>query len=158
MLNELETSLVTCFTGRSRASDAIIRQQTNRIEAGPGQALDAMHQLKADAFEMKRALQGGDLETLAAILNRSWSAKKDTAMAVATPEIDALYRLALASGALGGKVSGAGGGGFMMFVTPPEDRLQLVETLRAAGADAGYVKLTHQGAESWTVRQAARGV
>ncbi len=156
VLNEFETSLVTCFTGRSRASDTIIRQQTSWIEAGTGPALDAMHQLKADAFDMKQALQAGDLETLAAVLNRSWSAKKKTATAVATSEIDALYDLAMASGALGGKVSGAGGGGFMMFVVPPEDRLHLVETLRRAGADAAYVKLTAQGVESWSVRRTAR--
>ncbi len=158
ILNELETSLVTCFSGRSRASDQIIRQQTARIDQGPSQALEAMHQLKADAFEMKRALQLGDILGLAEILNRSWAAKRRTAGAIATDEIDRLYTLALTSGALGGKVSGAGGGGFMMFVVPPEDRLRLVQSLREARAEAGFVKLTGQGAESWrTHRAAGRG-
>ncbi len=156
ILNELETSLVTCFTGRSRASDAIIRQQVARIEDGPGEALDAMHQLKSDAFEMKRALQHGDVERVATILSRSWAAKKRTAAAIATSEIDSLYQLALTHGALGGKVSGAGGGGFMMFVVPPEDRLTLVAALREAGGDAGYVKLTDQGAESWSALRPMR--
>ena len=155
ILNEFETSLVTCFTGRSRASDEIIRQQTLGLDTDRAGALDAMHQLKADAFEMKQALQSGDMLRLADILNRSWTAKKRTAQAVATSDIDALYDLALASGALGGKVSGAGGGGFMMFVVPPESRLQLVEALCEAGAEAGYVKLTGQGAESWRARQPA---
>jgi D-glycero-alpha-D-manno-heptose-7-phosphate kinase len=153
ILNELETSLVTCFSGRSRASDAIIRQQVARVEDSAGPAVEAMHQLKADASEMRRALQLGQIERLAEILNRSWAAKKRTATAIATSEIDALYNLALSRGALGGKVSGAGGGGFMMFVVPPEDRLDLVQALCGAGAEAGYVKLTERGAESWSVQR-----
>jgi D-glycero-alpha-D-manno-heptose-7-phosphate kinase len=144
---------VTCFSGRSRASDAIIRQQVARVEDSAGPAVEAMHQLKADASEMRRALQLGQIERLAEILNRSWAAKKRTATAIATSEIDALYNLALSRGALGGKVSGAGGGGFMMFVVPPEDRLDLVQALCGAGAEAGYVKLTERGAESWSVQR-----
>jgi D-glycero-alpha-D-manno-heptose-7-phosphate kinase len=158
VLNEFETSLVTCFTGRSRASDSIIRQQTARIDDASERAVEAMHKLKSDAFDMKRALQLGDLEGLADILNSSWAAKKKTASAIATPEIDTLYDVARANGALAGKVSGAGGGGFMFFIVRPEDRFGLSEALRKAGGDAGFVKLTHVGAESWAVRPHRRAV
>jgi D-glycero-alpha-D-manno-heptose-7-phosphate kinase len=149
ILNELELSLVICFTGVSRASEVIIAQQQRGLV--DGQAVGDMHQLKADALDMKDALLRGDIRRIAATLNRSWEAKKRTAAGISTAGIEAMFDTALAAGALGGKVSGAGGGGFLMFVVPPARRVAVIQALRGAGGTAGGIHLTAEGAESWSV-------
>ena len=149
VLNELETSLVICFSGVSRQSDEIIREQQRRMAAPGDSALEGLHQLKRDALEMKDALLRGQIPRMAEVLNRSWQAKQQTAASVSNARIEALYDLAMSNGATGGKVSGAGGGGFMMFIVPPNRRYQVVRALNNAGGDAGGVKFTAHGAESW---------
>jgi D-glycero-alpha-D-manno-heptose-7-phosphate kinase len=156
VLNELQTSLVVCFTGVSRRSEAIIVEQQQGMTATadhrPDEAvIDSLHQLKRDAIEMKEALLRGEIRRMATILNRSWAAKQRTASGISTGRIEELYSLAFAHGAIGGKVSGAGGGGFMMFFVPPAQRIAVVRALNAAGGTASGVHLTSQGAESWAV-------
>jgi D-glycero-alpha-D-manno-heptose-7-phosphate kinase len=156
ILNELETSMVICFTGVSRRSEAIIvEQQRGMIEhtGSPqgGDVVDSLHQLKRDAVEMKQALLRGEIPRMADILNRSWLAKKRTASGISTGRIETLYDLAFAHGAIGGKVSGAGGGGFMMFIVPPHQRIAVVRALNEAGGTASGVHLTAHCAESWTI-------
>jgi D-glycero-alpha-D-manno-heptose-7-phosphate kinase len=156
VLNELETSMVVCFTGVSRRSEAIIVEQQRGMtnvpeDSGAGGVIESLHQLKRDAVEMKEALLRGQISRMADILNRSWGAKKRTASGISTGRIEALYELAFANGAIGGKVSGAGGGGFMMFIVPPERRIAVVRALNGAGGTASGVHLTGEGAESWTV-------
>ncbi len=148
-LCEFETSLVTCFTGVSRRSDAIIVEQQAGMTGHVTDALDSLHQLKADAVEMKQALLRGEIRHMGEILNRSWEAKKRTARGVSTQTIDNLYDTAMGYGAIAGKVSGAGGGGFMMFIVPPQSRMELIAALNAEGANATAVQFTAQGAESW---------
>ena len=150
VLNEFETSLVVCFTGVSRRSEAIIDQQREGMTQKSSRTLESLHQLKSDALEMKQALLRADIVRMAKVLDHSWKAKKETASGISTGEIEKLYGEALAAGALAGKVSGAGGGGFMMFIVPPEKRLHLVRALCLAGGTAQGVKLTSNGVESWT--------
>jgi D-glycero-alpha-D-manno-heptose-7-phosphate kinase len=147
--NELESSLVICFSGRSRESAAIIDQQTTGLKAAREDTMVAMHKLKADAAEMKRALLVGDIDRMAEVLNESWKAKKATAQGVSNAGLDALFDLAMSQGALAGKVSGAGGGGFMFFLVHPENRYRLVQALNAAGGQASTVKLGQRGCETW---------
>jgi D-glycero-alpha-D-manno-heptose-7-phosphate kinase len=147
--NELESSVVVCFSGRSRSSAAIIDQQTAGLKEARTDTLTAMHQLKADAAHMKRALLAGDIDGMAEVLNASWKAKKATAAAVSNAGLDALFDLALQNGALAGKVSGAGGGGFMFFLVHPENRYRLIQALNAGGGQSGPIKLTHRGSEAW---------
>ena len=149
ILNELETSLVLCFTGVSRRSEEIIDQQRAGMRQKTARTLDNLHQLKADALEMKQALLRSDIPRMAAVLDHSWTAKKQTASGISTGKIDELHAVAIGAGALAGKVSGAGGGGFMMFMVPPEKRLDVLKSLRAAGGEAEGIKLTATGAESW---------
>jgi D-glycero-alpha-D-manno-heptose-7-phosphate kinase len=151
VLNELETSMVICFTGVSRRSEEIIVQQQRGMTDPGGAALEGLHQLKREALEMKDALLRGQIARMAEVMNRSWLAKQQTAPGISTGRIEALRELAFASGAIGGKVSGAGGGGFMMFIVPPNRRFQVVRALNEAGGDAGGVHFTSQGAEAWTV-------
>jgi D-glycero-alpha-D-manno-heptose-7-phosphate kinase len=150
VLNELETSLVICFTGVSRSSEQIIAEQQRGMTEHSRAAIESLHQLKSDAQEMKLALLRGEIAHMADVLNRSWKAKKQTASGISTGQIEELYEIAMREGAIGGKVSGAGGGGFMMFVVPPQRRVAVIRALNATGASARSVHLTPDGAESWT--------
>ncbi len=148
VLAEMELSTVICFTGISRQSAEIIEAHLRRLQAPDG-PLDDLHQLKQDAADMRAALLQGRMAEVATILDRSWTAKQRIAPGVTTPRIEALYRCGIAAGAVGGKVSGAGGGGFMMFMTPPSRRLGLIAALNGAGGEATGVRFTSRGAVSW---------
>jgi D-glycero-alpha-D-manno-heptose-7-phosphate kinase len=148
---ELECSLLVCYTGRSRVSSEIIKEQTNIMEAHDEAALAAMHQIKQEAVEMKLCLLRGDIAGMADVLNRSWDAKKRTAKSVSNDHIDEIYGIARNAGALAGKISGAGGGGFMMLIVPPESRLSVARSLRKHGLEILSFHFTDSGAESWTV-------
>ena len=151
VLNELQASMVVCFTGVSRRSEAIIEDQQRRMQLPGDEALESLHQLKADAVEMKEALLRGQIPRMAEILNRSWLAKQKTAAGISTGRIADLFDTARAHGAIGGKVSGAGGGGFMMFIVPPARRVAVVRALTAEGGHASNVHLVTEGAESWQI-------
>lgn len=151
-LNEFESSLVICFSGQSRESADIIKQQEGGLAAMDEVTLAAMHQIKAQAHEMKARLLMGDIEGMADILRQSWLSKKRTAAAVSNANVDRLLDVAIEAGAWAGKVSGAGGGGFIMLLVDPERRFGLIRTLNAAGGEASAVKLTFEGTEAWTVR------
>ena len=150
-LNEFESSLVICFTGQSRRSEGIIQEQIDGLTAMDAQTLASMHELKADATAMREALLRGQVRDVADILMRSWAAKKRTAKGIATECVDRLFDHGMANGAWGGKVSGAGGGGFLMFCTDPENRYCLVSALNEAGGQATSVSFTFEGAEAWSV-------
>jgi D-glycero-alpha-D-manno-heptose-7-phosphate kinase len=131
----------------------IIEQQTAGLVDHSTRTIEAMDRLKSDAIEMKNALLAGDIPAMAKLLDDSWKAKRMTAPGISTDRIDQLYDIAFANGALAGKVSGAGGGGFVMFLIHPEDRLGLLNALNAAGASAGPVKFAERGCETWRVRR-----
>lgn len=150
-LAELESSLVICFTGQSRRSETIINEQVRGLTDLDAAVLDGMHRLKQDATAMKDAVLEGDMRRIARVMMRSWEAKKMTASGIATPLVDQLFNVAMREGAWGGKVSGAGGGGFLMFCTDPENRYRLTAALNEAGAAASAVKFTLDGAEAWSV-------
>jgi len=149
---ELESSLVLVFSGQSRSSATIIDQQTSRMTTADETAMRAWAQLKADAIEMKSLLLRGDLQGFAKILGKSWLAKKATAPNVSNARIEELFVIASSNGALSGKVSGAGGGGFLMFLVEPQNRLNLIQALRDVGAEAEPVKFTTSGCESWQIK------
>jgi D-glycero-alpha-D-manno-heptose-7-phosphate kinase len=150
-LNELETSLITSFSGVSRRSEDIIDQQRSGMTMKAEKTLSGLHQLKVDAVEMKQALLRSDIPEMARILNRSWDAKKETASGISTPEIEEIRKIAFAKGAIAGKVSGAGGGGYIMFLVPPERRSNIIRALNEAGAPSIGVQFTTGGAESWSL-------
>jgi D-glycero-alpha-D-manno-heptose-7-phosphate kinase len=149
-LNELEASLITCFSGVSRRSDEIIEQQKLGMVQKSAKAIDNLHRLKDDAMEMKQALLRANIPEMARILNRSWNAKKETAVGISTDHIDEIYQFAFDNGALGGKVSGAGGGGFIMLIVAPERRVDLLRALNDRGVHSSAVQFTDTGVESWT--------
>ncbi len=148
-LNELQTSLVTCFSGVSRRSDEIISQQRQGVMARFSTTIDSLHQLKADALDMKQALLRSHVWEISRILERSWRAKQKTAAGVSNDLIRSLFEPAIRAGALAGKVSGAGGGGFIMFLAPPEHRLRVIKALNEAGGEVAGAQLTSKGVELW---------
>ena len=146
---ELEASLVLYFTGVSRESARIIDEQARNARSGTEQSLEAMHQLKDEAVRMKESLLRGDITSFARILQQGWLAKKRTAASISNPMIDALEALAMDNGALATKVSGAGGGGFMMFVCDPVDRVRLQRALAAQGGSLLDFHFNPSGASAW---------
>lgn len=149
VVRELESSIVICFSGTSRKSAEIIEQQTSAMTAGNERALEALHQLKHDATEMKQALLLGQIDRMAEILGHSWKAKQATAVSVGNSNLTRFYDIAMDNGALSGKVSGAGGGGFMFFLVHPENRFRLISALNDAGGQASPTKFTQEGCETW---------
>lgn len=153
---EFEASLILFFSGVSRESARIIDEQMRNVADGDTKSIESMHQLKATAHQMKQALLLGRVTELGAILDEGWEHKKRTASTVTTLELDAIYDTAKAAGALGGKVSGAGGGGFMMFLVDPRRRQQVLRALEALPGRVFSSGLTTGGAMSWRVGDGIR--
>lgn len=150
-LNEFESSLVICFTGQSRQSAQIIEQQVAGLSSLDATTIASMHEVKEHAVMMKKLVLAGDLRGMAEVLNLAWASKKRTASSITNSKVEQLLNAAMEAGAWGGKVSGAGGGGFIMLLVDPERRFGLIRALNAAGGSASAVKLTFEGAEAWSV-------
>lgn len=148
---EFEASLVLHFSGVSRESARIIDEQTHNVSSGDAASIESMHQLKKIAFQMKQAMLLGRVAEIGEILDESWAHKKRTASAITTPELEAAYAAAKAAGAIGGKVSGAGGGGFMMFMVDPRRRQHVLRALEALPGRVFASGLTTGGVLSWRV-------
>lgn len=146
---ELAARLLLYYTGRSRASAAIIKEQTANILEEQNGALEATHQAKRDALAMKEYLLRSDYDGFATKLGEAWLNKKKMARSISNPRIDAIYAAALEAGACAGKVSGAGGGGFMMFAIEPTKRLNVAEALSVFGGRVVDFRFTTEGAWSW---------
>lgn len=152
IMDELESSMVLFFTGVSRESAKIIDEQKRNIATRKMKSIQAMHEIKEDASTMKEALLKGDIMKFATILGKTWDAKKRMANSISNPHIEAVYTIAMQAGAYAGKVSGAGGGGFMMFVVDPAKRLDVVTALNSLGK--GEVMRFHfmtDGSKSWKI-------
>lgn len=150
---ELEASTVLFYTGQSRESAKIIEQQIQSSKSKQSPSVEAMFALKQDALTMKEALLRGDLNQYAQILHRSWAAKKRLASSVSNPGLDAIYDDAMSAGALAGKLSGAGGGGFFMFFVPAEQRNAVVRRLQRYPGQVMNFHFTAVGAQSWSNRR-----
>ena len=148
---ELESSLVLFFTGVSRESANIIEEQVRNVKTGKEDSVQAMHALKAEAVHMKEAILKGDFEALAMAMRNSWEAKKRMANQISNEKINEVYEAARKQGARAGKVSGAGGGGFMMFIVEPAKRPQVMKCLAEFSGSVSTCMFVEQGAHSWRV-------
>lgn len=148
---ELEASLVLFFTGVSRESAQIIADQSNNVKAGSVEALEAMHGVKREALVMKECLLRGDFDGLVKSMRLGWENKKRSARTVSNPHIDEIYDAAIKAGALAGKVSGAGGGGFMLFFVPAELRMDVVRALSKFSGQVSNCHFTKHGTQAWRV-------
>jgi D-glycero-alpha-D-manno-heptose-7-phosphate kinase len=131
IVSELESSLILFYTGKSRDSAAIIAEQSHNVEIHNQKAIDAMHRTKRDAIGMKECLLRGDIRQLGVVMESAWQTKKEMAGSITNERIENFYHAAKDAGAYCGKVSGAGGGGFMMFLVDVKNKLRVVDALTA---------------------------
>jgi D-glycero-alpha-D-manno-heptose-7-phosphate kinase len=134
-LDELENNLVLYYTDTTRASADIITEQQRNVTEKKSASVDAMHQLKEQSRMMKEALLQGRLNEIGEILDFGFRQKRLMAANISNDRIEKIYGAALAAGALGGKISGAGGGGFMMFYCPGTTRYAVSSALTAFGGE-----------------------
>ena len=149
--DELESSLLLYFTGQSRSSARIIDEQRKNTSSGNEQAILAMHQIKQSAVDMKAAVLKGDMREFASILGRSWENKKKMASGITNENIQHAFDVAEAAGAKAGKVSGAGGGGFIIFFVEPTRKKQVEEALKALDGFVVPFLFTDGGAHGWKI-------
>jgi D-glycero-alpha-D-manno-heptose-7-phosphate kinase len=152
IIDELQNNLVLYYTGTSRLSAAIIEAQQQNVVAKSTSSIDAMHNLKSQAIRMKEALLQGNINEIGEILDYGWQNKKKMAASITNPLIDEIYEAALKAGANGGKISGAGGGGFMIFYCPNNTRYKVIETLKEFGGDIRRFEFTESGVKSWSAK------
>lgn len=151
IVSELESSLLLFFTGTSRASADIIDEQVRNVEIGDQRSIDAMLRVKEEALHMKEGLLRGNFDVFINSMQRSWESKKLTAANVSNSTIDYLYSKAIDAGARAGKVSGAGGGGFMMFFVEPSVKPRVVRALADSSGQVVGCHFTKTGSQAWRV-------
>lgn len=151
IMDELEASMVLYFTGASRSSAAIIEQQQKNTSSGNQNAIEAMHRIKQSAKDMKLALLKGDMNEFAHILGQAWEDKKKMANAISNPMIQEVFDVAMSAGALAGKVSGAGGGGFVMLMVEPTRKKEVVNALKKLNGFVMPFQFTEGGAHGWKI-------
>ena len=130
-LYNLEDNLLLFFTGYSRSASAILKEQDTKSKANDNDMVNNLHFVKELGFKSKDALEKGDLNEFADLMNVHWEHKKQRSASMSNSNIDDWYALARKNGALGGKMIGAGGGGFLMFYA--EDKISLRHAMRQAG-------------------------
>lgn len=154
---ELEASLLLYFGGVSRFSSEVIAEQQRHVVERDEDALQATHAIKAEALEMKDHLVVGDIPGLADSLQRGWEAKKRLASQISNPEIERAYQVAQSHGMIAGKVSGAGGGGFLMMVVDPRRRIEVARSLQEeCGGSVLPCLFTNGGATTWRIPRRVR--
>ncbi len=150
-LNELENNLLLYFTATSRLSSTIIEAQSQNVKDKNQQSIDAMHHLKEQSQMMKEALLKGKIHEIGGILDFGFKFKKQMAKGISNDSMDEIYETALKAGATGGKISGAGGGGFMMFYCPANTRFQVKQALSIYGGEFNPFQFTERGLFSWHI-------
>jgi D-glycero-alpha-D-manno-heptose-7-phosphate kinase len=150
--DELAHNLVLYYTQTSRLSSTIIEMQRTNVKNNNQQSLEAMHKVKQQAVSMKEALLRGEIAQVGEILHEGWMYKKMMASGISNQRLDDMYQAAIAAGATGGKVSGAGGGGFMFFYCPDMSRFKVIDELLKFDGAARRYEFVHDGVKSWTVK------
>ncbi|MES2621092.1 MAG: dehydrogenase [Bacteroidota bacterium] len=150
-LNELENNLILFFTETSRLSSSIIAKQSENVKNKNVKSIDAMHSLKEQSLRMKEALLQGDIDGIGKILHYGWEHKKAMAKGISNPQLESIYKAALNAGATGGKISGAGGGGFMIFYAPYNSKFKVIDTLNKLGGRVMRYNFTEHGLTTWTM-------
>jgi D-glycero-alpha-D-manno-heptose-7-phosphate kinase len=151
IMNELAFNMVLYYTGTSRLSSLIIEKQQNSIRQQKKQSVEAMHKTKEMATLMKEALLKAELDRIGMLMHEGWQYKKQMADGITNETIDHIYDSALEAGALGGKISGAGGGGYMFFYCPATARYEVISALEKFGGIITPFDFTQNGLNSWII-------
>ena len=149
IINELSRNIVLFYTSTSRDSAAIIERQQKNVISNNTKSIDAMQQLKKQAVLMKEALLKNDLDKIGDILNLGWEYKRQMASGISTNLFEDVYRAALEAGARGGKISGAGGGGYIFFYCPDCVRYKVIDVLNNFGGKVRRFEFTKEGLQTW---------
>jgi D-glycero-alpha-D-manno-heptose-7-phosphate kinase len=148
VLTELQRNLMLFFTGSAHHSWTILQEQESSARNETGSALDALHEVKALGIRMRSAFQKGDLREKGTLLHEGWQAKRRISTKISTPHIDELYTLARKHGALGGKITGAGGGGFLLLYCEPDLQSDVREAMRRYDIQEMTFGFDMQGAQA----------
>ena len=151
IVDELESSLVLYYSGASRESAKIIDDQIKKIKEKDGNSLNATHIVKQDALIMKEAILKGDVKLLADTMNHSWVAKKKMAVSISNKLINSVCERGVNAGAYSAKVSGAGGGGFIIFVVDPVKRRSVINALNSLDGSVVNFHFTKHGVKGWKI-------
>ena len=149
IIDELEASILLYFTNIKRHANQIEKEKKRLQE--DKKALNAMHEIKNNALIMKEYILKGDINNFAKVLGKSWEAKKRVSKSISNDEIDRVYKLAIRNGAYGGKVSGAGGGGFMFFIAKPTKIPNLIRVLNKQQGEIINFHFVKDGTKGWMV-------
>ena len=148
-LHELEYRMVLAYLRQTRSSANIIKRQRASYEAGKREVVRALDSLKALTYEMKRLLLLGKIDAFGESLHEAWLAKKHLDEGITTDPVDALYEGARRAGAIGGKMPGAGGGGYFVFLCRAHARAKVAQALERAGAQVVPFAFTQDGVTTW---------
>ena len=157
VVNELEHNLLLCFTGTTRQSNHIIEDQTRRYEHDEERTVQALRHQKELAVEMKNALLHVRLNDFGDLLHSAWESKKKFSPKISSSSIDEMYQEARKHGALGGKMTGAGGGGYMLFYCDFEKKHKVAEALCRLGATPTKLAFDNHGLQTWRAYEAGNG-
>ena len=147
-LSELQHNILLLYTGTSRKSAVIIDEQKKSVNNDQN-AIDAMIRVKEQSYLFKEALLKGELGKIGEILDQGWQYKKNTSSSITNLEIDNYVRIAQENGATGGKISGAGGGGFMIFYCPATTRFKVLESMLKIGCEFRRFQFVKKGVQTW---------
>ena len=149
VLNELEYRLLLCYMGQTRQSAKIIERQTAAYRAGQASVVEALHRLKGETLEMKKALLLGKVDALGELLHQAWESKKKLDEGISNSRVDQLYRLARREGAIGGKMPGAGGGGYFLLLTRFDRKHRVARVLEKHGGQVVPFQFERRGLVTW---------
>jgi D-glycero-alpha-D-manno-heptose-7-phosphate kinase len=150
-LFELENNLVLYYTSTSRESAEIIKKQSKNVTEKKEKSIEAMHQLKQQAQMMKEALLKGRLNEIGEILDFGFQQKRQMAEGISNQLMDDMYETAKKAGATGGKISGAGGGGFMIFYCPANTKFHVIKSLEQFGGRHRNYQFVGHGLKTWSI-------
>ena len=148
-LSELENNLLLYYIGTSRVSSNIIKSQSMNIKHNNSISIEGMNTLKELAFQLKKSLLWGKINEFGPLLDLGWKSKKLTAKEISNSEIDNIYNTAINAGATGGKISGAGGGGYLMFYCPGKSKFKVMSQLQKLKGRVENFQFSYSGAFSW---------
>jgi len=143
---DLEQHLLLFYTGAARDSASILGEQKKASARDDPKVIAALHAVKEMAYQVKACLERGEVRRIGELLHQNWEQKKRFASGVTNPLIDECYELARANGAVGGKITGAGGGGFLMLYCEPEHQDAVTQALEARGLKRMDFRFDYQGA------------
>lgn len=152
VINELSNNLLLYYTNSSRNSGDIIVEQQKNVKSQNTKSIEAMHQIKQQAFEIKEAILKNNLDDIGDILHAGWTYKKNMAEGISTPFFEEIYETAINTGSTGGKISGAGGGGYVFFYCPNNSRFEVAKALEKLGGRVQPYSFTKKGLETWKTR------